>query len=199
MEMKWHSMKGMVILGVLATELLVGQGVRAESGDNGRPGVPHEGKAGAEMVPPPPEELLGHMARQFGLTNDQQAKIMAIFTADREKSAPLMRKMAEHRQQLLAAVLAATFDEVAIRAIAAKQAQTDIELTVSRAWVQSQVNAVLSPEQRSLVAKLPPPFPCGQEADPSVNREWRRGHNPPPPCDDERPHGPGPGDCGEMR
>jgi Spy/CpxP family protein refolding chaperone len=105
-----------------------------------------EGNSGVpERRPPLPEEMLAHMSRDLGLTSDQQAKVKVILTADREKSAPLMWKMSEYRQQLRVATQAATFDEASIRAIALKQAQLEIELIVTQARVQNRIRTLLTP------------------------------------------------------
>jgi periplasmic protein CpxP/Spy len=109
-----------------------------------------------------------HMAKMLGLSETQQKQIKDILETEHGKNAALMEKMGEYRDQLHAAAQAATFDEAAVRAIAANKAQADIELTVSRARVQSRISAILTAEQRALEQKLrpllgpgpghPPPF-----------------------------------------
>jgi Spy/CpxP family protein refolding chaperone len=118
---------------------------------------------------PPPRPVPGNLARVLDLSADQQTRIEAIFAAEREKSAPLMREQADYRKQLHDAALTATFDEAAVRVIAGKLALDEIELTVSHARVENQVNAVLDAQQRALAEKLRPrPGDMGQ------------GHRPPP-------------------
>lgn len=180
-------MKRRIIMSMLLAAMTVGvTGLRAgAAGDGGQRAMAGEGWGPVEMMPPP-DELIDHMAWQLRLTSEQQAKIGAVFRADREQTAPLMQKMAEYRKQLHDAAHAAPFDEAAIRAIAVKQAQAEVELIVSRERVRNRVGALLTPEQRSLADTFPPPFPRGREPG------WRccRGHMPPPPCDGERGHGP---------
>jgi len=101
------------------------------------------------------------MAKMLGLSETQQKQIKDILKTERGKNAALREKMGEYRQQLHAAAQAATFDEAAVRAIAAKQAQAEIELTVSRARVQSRINAILTAEQCALEQKLRPPIGPG--------------------------------------
>lgn len=179
---------------LLAVTALGGNGVWAAgmgAGDSGQRAMV-EGEGGAtEMMPPPPDGFIDHMARQLKLTCDQQMKIKALFTALKEQTSPLMQKVAEYRNQLHTTANSATFDEAAIRAIAVKQAQIEIELIVARERVRSQVRALLTPEQRALEGKFPSPdFFRGQGP----------GHMPPPPpCDGERRHGPGPGFDSERR
>ncbi|GFE62772.1 Spy/CpxP family protein refolding chaperone [Geobacter sp. AOG2] len=168
-----------------------GQRMRGEEGD---------GPIGMMPPPPPPEEIIAHMTRQLKLTGDQQTKIKAVFAADREKTATLMQKLGEYRKQLHDAARGATFDEAAIRALATKQAQAEVELIVARERVRSQVSALLTPEQRVAAEKFPPPFRRGQGP-------WFRGPEagfmpppPPPPCGCGRWPGAGEyGDGDEMR
>jgi Spy/CpxP family protein refolding chaperone len=98
------------------------------------------------------------MTKVLGLSDAQQTQIKAVFAAEREKSAPLMEKLAAYRQQLHDAAQAATFDEAAVRAIATNLAQAEIELTVARARAHNQINALLTTEQRALAEKLRPPM-----------------------------------------
>jgi Spy/CpxP family protein refolding chaperone len=110
---------------------------------------------------PSPEGRLARMTRVLGLNDSQQSQIKAIFAAEREKSAPLMEKLAGYRKQLRDATQATTFDEAAVRGIATNQAQVEVELTVSRARVQNQINALLTADQRALEEKLHPPMGPG--------------------------------------
>lgn len=187
-------MKRRIIMYVLlATTALGVYGIQAgAAGDGGRRAMEEGGWGPPGMMPPPPGELLEHMARHLKLTADQQAKIKALVAADREKMAPLVQKVEEYRKQLRDAAQATPFNEAAIRAIAAKQAQAEVELTVSRERVRSQISLLLTPEQRVLAEKLPPPPPPRRGQGP--DGRCGCGHRPGPGGDrDERP---GP-DCGE--
>lgn len=196
-------MKRQIIMYVLLGVTAIGiNGVRAwGAGDGGQRmrGDEGWGPAGMMMPPPPhPEEVIEHMTRQLKLTGDQQTRIKAVFAADREKNVQLMQKVAEYRKQLHDAAHAAAFDEAAIRALATKQAQAEVELIIARERVRSQVSALLTPEQRVAAEKLPPPFQRGQG-------RGERGFGqrsgcgcmpPPPPCGCRR--GPGPGEDGDR-
>ncbi len=141
--MKRSIVKRQVVIGALLA--LIASGVHgAWAGD------PGQGQKGVDG-------RLARMTRVLGLSDAQQTQIKAIFTAEREKDAPLMEKMAAYRKQLHETAHSGTFDEAAVRAIASNRAQVEIELTVSRARVQSQINAVLTPEQRALAERLQPP------------------------------------------
>jgi Spy/CpxP family protein refolding chaperone len=187
-------MKRNIIVFFLLAAIIAGStGVWAGSGD--RADQPVKDKAcrcsePEERRPPPPspEGQIDHMTRQLGLTGEQQTKIKALFAKDREKSDPLLQKQAEYRQQFQAAMKSATFNEAAIRAIAVRQAQTEVELTVSRARLRNQVNSLLTPEQRSLAETLPPPFQRGHGPCPMYGDERGPGHRPPPPCGEQRHH-----------
>lgn len=109
------------------------------------------------------------MAKELKLTAAQQEQVEAIITADREKSAPLMEKMEEKREQLFEAATAEKFDEAAVRTLAAQKAQLEVEMTLSRAKIRSSINAVLTPEQRAKAEKMRPQGTPG------------RGMMPPPP------------------
>jgi|GEM_PF-648532 len=200
-------MKRQIIVCALLAATVIGvNGVWAGAGVTDGEGRMGEGKEGPDgMMPPPPEDMIEHMTRQLKLTGDQQAKIRAVFAADREKVAPLMRQVGEYRKQLRDADHAAPFDETAVRALATKQAQAEIELIVARERVRSQVSALLTPEQRMAAEKLPPPFRRGHGPG---GHGPRPGCMPPPPCDCGRgPEAGGGGggmpghhsDCGEER
>jgi protein CpxP len=152
-------MKRRIFIGALLAATLAGgvYGAWGECTDNAGPATTH-GEGWGPRGEFSPERRLARMARVLGLSDAQQAQIKTIFTAEREKYAPLMEKQAEYRKQLHALLQAATFDEAAVRAVAASMAQIETDLTVSRLRAQSQVNALLTPEQRALKEKLRPPM-----------------------------------------
>jgi Spy/CpxP family protein refolding chaperone len=197
--------RNIIVCALLATMAAGGTGVWAGSGNGFEPPVNdkpcHCSEPEYRMPPPPsPEGLIDHITRQLKLTSEQQTKIRALFAKDEEKAEPLRQKLAEYRKQLQAAMNSATFDETAIRAIAARQAQTEVDLTLSKARLHSQINALLTPEQRSLAKKFSPPFPhkhgaqlvCGDDRGPRprCNNKESQDHMPPPPCGDHRVHQP---------
>lgn len=102
------------------------------------------------------EGSFDRMAEVLDLSDEQQQRIKAIRESERQKAAPLREALAEDRQKLHEAIQAGPFDEAAVRALAASQAQTRTELIVARARMQSRINAVLTPEQRVLAEKLRP-------------------------------------------
>lgn len=107
-----------------------------------------------------PEMVRGrHFARLaevLELTPEQQEQIKSIRAAEEEKVAPLREQLREGRKQLRTAIESQPFNEAAVRTLAKSQAAIRTELIVSRARVQSQIHALLTPEQRTLAEKLRP-------------------------------------------
>ena len=103
---------------------------------------------------PGAKHFLNRMAKELGLTADQKKQIGAILKAEQEQNAPTLKKLAEGRRQLDQAAEAATFDEAAVKALAANQAALMQEMMVSRARTRNQIHALLTPEQRDKAAKL---------------------------------------------
>ena len=94
------------------------------------------------------------MVKELKLSAAQKEQVGAIMKAEQEQAEPLRRKMAAGRKQIQAAVDMATYDESAVRAIAAEQASIRTELLVSRTRALNQVNALLTPEQRAQAQRL---------------------------------------------
>lgn len=95
--------------------------------------------------------FLARMTKTLDLSAEQQEQIKAIMEEHRNKVEPLRKNLDENRDKLRQATKADTFDEAAIRTLAAGQAAAKTELMVERARVKSQIHAVLTPEQRKLV------------------------------------------------
>lgn len=102
------------------------------------------------------ERRVTRMAEVLGLSDAQKEQITVLLKAEQEKNAPLREQLAANRKQVKQATLAATFDEAAVQSIAAGQAQIISQLIVSHARTKSQINALLTPEQRSLAEKMGP-------------------------------------------
>lgn len=94
--------------------------------------------------------FLARMTRTLDLSTEQQEKIKVIMDEHRTKVAPMRQQLEENRDKLRQATKADTFDEAAIRTLAANQAAAKTELMVERARMKSQIHAVLTPEQRKL-------------------------------------------------
>ena len=96
------------------------------------------------------ERFLARMTKSLDLNAEQQEKIKAIMDEHRTKVTPLRQSLDENRDKLRQAVKADTFDEAAVRSLAASQASAKTELMVERARMKSQIHALLTPEQRKL-------------------------------------------------
>jgi protein CpxP len=101
------------------------------------------------------------MARDLDLTAEQKAQIRTILDAEREKSAPLRKQLADNREQLRKIAGKEPFDEAAVRNLAADQEKTRVELVVSRTRAMNRVHALLTPEQREKARTLGPFGECG--------------------------------------
>lgn len=98
--------------------------------------------------------FLMRMSRVLRLSSNQKNRINAIIDAEMEMVRPLLDKVDENRSRLMQAAEAMTFDEEAVRDLAAGQARIDVELTVFRIKAHCQIHALLTPEQQELVRFL---------------------------------------------
>ncbi|HLK52520.1 MAG TPA: Spy/CpxP family protein refolding chaperone [Candidatus Angelobacter sp.] len=94
-----------------------------------------------------------HMAKQLNLTDAQQTQIKGIMATEKTKIKPLMQQMRQN-QQAQDANINGSFDENQARAFAGKQAQIMTDLIVEKQRMRSEVNAVLTPEQRQKAQQL---------------------------------------------
>jgi Spy/CpxP family protein refolding chaperone len=99
---------------------------------------------------------LQRMAVVLDLSDAQQAQIKAILQSERQTVAPLQKSLQASREALRQAAQADTFDEAAVRSIAAGEAATRTELIVARARTQNRIHALLTPAQRAKAEKLRP-------------------------------------------
>lgn len=146
--------KVMAVIGV-SLVLLSANPVLARGGRDMGPGRPGAFFPGADV------ERLG---KELNLSADQASQIKALLEAERPQITALMDEMREQRQQLRQAEEATTFDEEAVRTIATAMAQVEIERTIARVKIQTEINAILSAEQlaqlqtlRAAERRQPPP------------------------------------------
>lgn len=104
----------------------------------------------------PGGRFLERMTKILDLTEAQQASIKKVQAAELEKTAALHEQKRENRQQLRQAETMKPFDENAIRLLAEQRGAIEAELTIARARAHSQIDALLTPEQRALAAKIRP-------------------------------------------
>lgn len=98
--------------------------------------------------------FLIRMSRVLRLSSTQKNGINAIIDAEMEMVKPLLEKVHENRSRLMQAAEAIAFDEEIVRELAVGQAKIDAELTVFRIKTQSQIHALLTPEQQEMVKFL---------------------------------------------
>lgn len=98
--------------------------------------------------------FLIRMSRVLRLSSTQKSGINAIIDAEMEMVKPLLEKVHENRSRLMQAAEAISFDEEVVRELAVGQARIDAELTVFRIKTQSQIHALLTPEQQEMVKFL---------------------------------------------
>jgi len=96
------------------------------------------------------DRFLARMTEALDLSAEQQEKIKAIMEDHRKKVAPLRQGLDESRDKLRQLARADSFDEAAVRTLAASQAATKTEMIVERTRMQSQIHALLTPEQGKL-------------------------------------------------
>ena len=95
---------------------------------------------------------MGHMMEFFAdyldLSDAQQAQMKAVLQKEHGTIKPLMQQMHQTEAQLRQYELGA-YDEAKVRTLAAQQAQTQIELTVQKARIHSELFQLLTPEQQT--------------------------------------------------
>lgn len=156
------NMKKTILLGSLLCAALTAAGQGAWATDDAKPAPPPAFEPGPRPCGTmPPDGRLARMAEVLGLSDAQRNRIRDLMKSERETAGPLMEKIGAYRMQLHGAAEKTPFDEAAARAAASGQTQAEAELALSRARMQSRINAVLTPEQRKLQQKLRPPMEPG--------------------------------------
>jgi len=142
--------KTLFIIPLLAIGLSTGFGVQAALAFG----------AGCEKGPGGMKEGRGHrqerMAQVLGLSAEQQQQMTTLREEGQNAMQPLREALAANREKVRALVNAESFDENAVRSLAAEEATTRTELLVLRTRMQQQIHALLTPEQRALADRLQP-------------------------------------------
>ncbi|MGE0388171.1 MAG: Spy/CpxP family protein refolding chaperone [Gammaproteobacteria bacterium] len=114
----------------------------------------HGGQDGADFLADGPEGgMLMHMVQSLDLTREQRDRIGVITDAARPKMRSIMFDMMDQRKALHDAARAEQFDEAAIRKLADAHGRSMSEMIVLKARTRSQVDAVLTAEQRQKLAQ----------------------------------------------
>jgi Spy/CpxP family protein refolding chaperone len=96
----------------------------------------------------PGPEMMEHMARVLGLSEDQKTQIKALMDSNGPAEEARHQKMEEIQKQLEAATANGQFDEAKVRDLANQQAQLQAEGIVEHERMKSKVFALLTAEQR---------------------------------------------------
>jgi periplasmic protein CpxP/Spy len=95
---------------------------------------------------------MGHMMEFFAdylnLSDAQQAQMKSILEKEHATLKPLMQQIHQARQQLRQYEQGA-FDEAKVRALAAQQTQTMVELAVQHTRIHSELFQLLTPDQQA--------------------------------------------------
>jgi len=95
-----------------------------------------------------------HLWKMLHITDAQKTQIHAIISEERAKMEPLFEQLKAGHKELKALRKSGTFDEAQVRSIAKGQADTIVELIVTKERMKSRVYAVLTPEQRTKAQEL---------------------------------------------
>lgn len=114
---------------------------------SGGPRWAHEGGPGRRWA---------ELSSVLNLTDNQKAQVKALFEAQRPAMKPLIDNLRTARATLRAAVHSSPFDASAVRTAAQNVGLAQAEITVARASLRSQITALLTPDQQSLLQKLRP-------------------------------------------
>jgi len=135
-------------LALMVSMMPVGGGMAFAAGDMlGNPSA-------KEQTMPGKDKHFQKMATQLKLTTAQQEQIKNLFKEGRVQNQPLREKLMATHKHLQELIEANTLDEAAVKTVATEQANLHVEMTMARARLFHQMNAILTPEQREMRKKL---------------------------------------------
>ncbi len=102
----------------------------------------------------PGPEMMEHMARVLGLSEDQKTQIKALMDGVQATEEARHQKMDDLRKQLEAATANGQFDGTKVREIANQQAQIHADQIVEHERMKAKVFSLLTPEQRVKVEEM---------------------------------------------
>jgi Spy/CpxP family protein refolding chaperone len=122
-------------------------------GGPGGPDGPGRGRGGPGG-PGGPGMLNPMMLDRLGLSEQQHQQVKAIMDAQREAQEALGARGRQAHNALETAIAGETFNEGAIRALAADVATVESDMAVARAQVFAQVVQILTPDQRTKLKEM---------------------------------------------
>jgi len=149
-------MKRTILLAPLAAVLLLSPLTTLAAGPPCPPGDRPPLEAPDEEMAAPGDRHFDRLAEILDLSETQRQQIDELRDAERQKIAPYLKELQENRAAIHELTRTATFDEAAVRKLAAKQAAAKTEVIVAQARTRSQIYALLTPEQRKLADRLTP-------------------------------------------
>lgn len=100
----------------------------------------------------------GMMLRGLDLTDEQKAQVKTIMQASKETSKPIREQMKANREKLQTLSDSGNFDQAQVQAIANQQGALSAQMIVEKEKVKSQINALLTPEQKAKAAEMKAQF-----------------------------------------
>ena len=143
MEINGKEISVVAVVGALLLTLAIAVSGQGPQGRGGPP--PGGGFPGG-----PGREGLGPITRDLNLSDEQKAQIQNITENFRENTKALQDQLRTLRESE-PDPLTSGFDEAAVRAAADARAKVDVELSVARAKMLSQIGAVLTSEQKAQI------------------------------------------------
>ncbi|WP_303722095.1 Spy/CpxP family protein refolding chaperone [Malonomonas rubra] len=143
-----------LVLGTLLTGSLAFAGPYGFGGCGGDGSGRGTGPMNYEQHEDRMDHRLEMMTTVLDLTDDQQAKVEALFNQQWQNHQQQREQMQAARDAMREARFADTFDEADFRAKSAKQAELKTEMMVDRAKLQQQLYAILTPEQQAKAKTL---------------------------------------------
>ena len=91
---------------------------------------------------------MGFFSKSLNLTDDQKAQMKTIMQKEHASMKPLMQQM-HQTHEALRQYEQGTFDEAKVRALAAQQAQANVEMTVAQTRIHNEMFQLLTPDQQT--------------------------------------------------
>ncbi len=123
-------------------------------GPGGGPGMRHGGGHGCGFAGGPGGFGLGAIMHKLDVTPDQKQQIAVILKAHLDESRQLFDKLAAAREKLFSAVHNTQYNEATVRQAAQELAPLQEERVVLRAKVVSEIQNVLTSEQKEKLTAL---------------------------------------------
>lgn len=99
------------------------------------------------------EHMMGFFAKNLDLTEAQQAQIKSILQKEHAAIAPLFQQAHTNELQLRQ-YAEGTYDEAKVRALAARQSKTQVELAVQSTRIHNELFQVLTPDQQTKMKEM---------------------------------------------